>query len=211
MKTFNGKLEDGSTVEITHNDGNTHFYINNKRFKATLAIEAKERYEASIVIEKPAKKEKAEVIAPTGLNAEEVIAKLQTEKSTHMKKALVANNITPELVALLNLNKKSSKGKGINLNRYNKFVEKCETSENEDITEAYKQVNRSNEFRPTHMVFITNLNGKSGNIVRFEINTSEKFGVMSAIPTGKEELYLSAISKSLKIGMSDKVIEELLK
>lgn len=213
MKAFNGILENGITVEITHNEANTHFYIDNKRIKATLAIEAKEKYEANLVAEKevkPAKKEKAKVIAPTGLSAEEVISKLQTEKSTYMKKALIAGNITPELIALLNLNKKSSKGKGINLNRYNKFVEKCESSENEDIIRAYKQVNRSDEFRPTHMVFITNLNGKSGEVVRFEINTAEKFSVMSAIPIGKEELYLGAISKSLKIGVSDKVIDELL-
>ena len=234
MKAFNGTLEDGSTVEITHNDGNTHFYIDNKRIPAKLAIKAKEAYEAEVIVEKkpeavtpvakaekPAKeekevktltpkKEKVEVVVETGLNAEQTIVKVQNTTSTHEKKALIAGNITPELIFLLNLNKKESKGKGISLARYNAFVEKCKVSENKDIIEAYKQVNRSAEFRPTQLAFITALNGEKGNIVRFEINTAEKFGVMSAIPTGKEELYLNAISKNLKLGLSDKVIDELL-
>lgn len=216
MKSFNGILEDGTTVEITHNDKNTHFYINGKRVKATLAIEAKERYEVSLIAkkseetQKATRKEKEQIVVPTNLDAEEVIAMVQSEKSINVKKAIIANNITSELVFLLNLNKKSSKGKGININRYNKFIYECETSKNKDIIEAYKQVNRSKEFRPAYASFITSLNGENGNTVRFEISTVEKFAVMSAIPIGKEELYLSAISKNLKLGLSDKIIEELL-
>lgn len=205
MKAFTGINEEGQTVEVTHNDENTHFYVNGSRIKASLAIEMKERFEAL----------GRTTVASDNLSesASDVIIRVANEKSTKQKVEILTNalsnkTIREELVQLLKWNRKSESAKGFTWKRMDKFIQGCEKKE--DLKEALVNTNRSKDFRATHAIFITALNGEDGNTTRFEINTAEKFAVLSGIPIGKEEVYCDIISRKTKTGLSDQVINDLI-
>jgi len=212
MKAFNGIDTNGNILEITHNDNNTHFYCNNKRIKGSLAIEMKERFESSRVIT-ASKKEKTEVmvdLAKEGSSDTTAIVfngtidqlfKLVSEtKSIKDKMALLQSNLTSEIQLLLGWSRKSELSKGFSWKRINKFMEKCKTNE-----DCNAKLVRTEDCNPEVINSLV-ANGKP----RFELKDEEKIQVINSLPLGKEKLYCDAISRNLKLGLSDKQINSLI-
>ena len=211
MKAFNGIDNNGQTVEITHNDNNTHFYCNNRRIKSSLAIEMKERFESArltIASKKDvevtmdtAKEGSSDETAIVFTGSTEELLKLVSETSSIKEKmTLLKSNLTDELKLLLGWSRKSELSKGFSWKRISKFLDKCKS--NEDCS---SKLDRSDECNPEIINSLVS-DGKP----RFELKDEEKIAVINSIPQGKEELYCNAISKNLKLGLSDKQINSLL-